>query len=76
MPVRLTLLGLSGASLEISIGPHSVSKVVTTYADAPAGEICALFGSTEHLEIAANGQSAASELALGRGAPVTIARRA
>jgi S-adenosylmethionine hydrolase len=67
---------LAGAALEIHVGPHQVSKVVSTYADAAAGEVCALFGSTDHLEIAANGASAASELALGRGAPVTVARRA
>ena len=38
------------------------------------GEVCALFGSTEHLEIAVNGGSAAARLALARGAPVTISR--
>ena len=36
-----------------------IAKVVSTYADAAAGEVCALFGSTDHLEIAANGASAA-----------------
>ena len=41
-----------------------------------AGEICALFGSTDHLEIAANGASAAAALDLGRGAPVHVASRA
>ena len=46
--------------------------MVSTYADAAAGEICALFGSTDHLEIAANGASAAALLGLGRGAPVRI----
>ena len=30
-----------------------------TYAEAAAGEVCALFGSTDHLEIAVNGGSAA-----------------
>ena len=53
-----------------------VSRVVSTYADAPPGDICALFGSTDHLEIAANGASAEEALALGRGASVRIARRA
>ena len=63
-------------ALEIGIGPHQVSKVVSTYADASAGEICALFGGSDHLEIAANGASAASLLDLGRGAAVYVARRA
>ena len=40
-----------------------------------AGEICALFGSTDHLEIAANGASAAALLDLGRGAPVQSCAR-
>ncbi len=51
--------------LDIRAGSHVVSRVVSTYADVPSGEVCALFGSTDHLEIAAN-----------RGAPVHVARRA
>ena len=73
---RKTFDRLAGAQLEIQIGGRVVSKVVSAYADAPPGELCALFGSTDHLEIAANGASAASDLALGRGAPVHVARRA
>ncbi len=73
---RKTFDKLAGGALEIAIGRHVVSKVVSTYADAAAGELCALFGSTDHLEIAANGASAASEVGLGRGAPVHVARRA
>jgi hypothetical protein len=49
---------------------------VSTYADADAGALCALFGSTDHLEIAVNGGNAAETLALGRGARVRVARRA
>ena len=73
---RKTFEKLSGAPLDIQVGSRQVSKVVSTYADAAAGDVCALFGSTDHLEIAANGASAAEELGLGRGAPVHIARRA
>jgi S-adenosylmethionine hydrolase len=73
---RKTFEKLSGAPLDIQVGSRQVSKVVSTYADATAGDVCALFGSTDHLEIAANGASAAEELGLGRGAPVHIARRA
>ncbi len=67
---------LSGTPLDIRVGARQVSKVVSTYADASVGEVCALFGSTDHLEIAANGASAADELGVGRGALVHIARRA
>ena len=63
-------------ALEIQAGTHQIGKVVSTYADAGPGELCALFGSSEHLEIAANGSSAAAVLELGRGAPVQIARHA
>ena len=67
---------LAGGGLDIRIGPHQVARVVATYADASPGEICALFGSTDHLEISANGASAAEALDLRRGAPVHVARRA
>jgi S-adenosylmethionine hydrolase len=73
---RRTFDRLSGSPLEIEIGGRVVSKVVSAYTDAPPGELCALFGSTDHLEIAANGANAAAELDLGRGAPVHVVRRA
>jgi hypothetical protein len=65
-----------GGALEVRIGAHTISRVVSTYADVGAGEVCALFGSSDHLEIAANGASAAGELGVGRGAPVHIVRLA
>jgi len=65
-----------GTAIEITVGGHIVPRVVSTYADAAPGEICALFGSSDHLELAANGSSAAAALALGRGAAVHVARRA
>ncbi len=51
---------------------HQVPRVVTTYAEAPAGELVALFGSTDHLEIAVNTASASEQLGLSRGATVMI----
>jgi len=63
-------------SVEIRIGPHVVPRLVSTYAEAHAGEICALFGSSGHLEVAASGASAADALRIDRGAPVHLARRA
>jgi S-adenosylmethionine hydrolase len=73
---RRTFDKLAGNALDIRIGPHQVARVVTTYADAGPGEICALFGSTDHLEVAANGANAAEALDLRRGARVHVARRA
>jgi S-adenosylmethionine hydrolase len=72
---RIASTGARG-SLEIRIGPHQVGKVVSTYADAAPGELCALVGSSDHLEIAANGSNAAAVLDLGRGAPVHVGCRA
>lgn len=60
--------------IEISAATHRIGRVVATYADASANEVCALFGSTDHLEIAVNAGSASDQLSLTRGAPVTIRR--
>ncbi len=67
-------LGREG-SLQIAAGGATVGRLVATYAEIQPGEVCALFGSTEHLEIATNAGSAASLLALDRGAPVEIRRQ-
>ena len=65
---------ISTGPIEIKAGPHAVDKLVATYSEAETGAVCALFGSTEHLEIAVNGSSAAERLQLARGAPVTISK--
>jgi S-adenosylmethionine hydrolase len=62
------------AGVQILAGGRPVGRLVATYAEIQGGEICALFGSTDHLEIAANGASAAERLGLSRGAPVDIRR--
>lgn len=58
----------------LSVEGQTVSGVVATYADIRAAEVCALFGSSDHLELAVNGGSAAAKLGAGRGAAVQIAR--
>jgi S-adenosyl-L-methionine hydrolase (adenosine-forming) len=60
--------------LSITAGNHAVDALVSTYAEVASGGLCALFGSSDHLEVAINGGSAADRLQLGRGARVTIAR--
>ena len=67
---------VAGGPLDIRAGSHVVPRVVSTYADVASCEVCALFGSTDHLEIAANGASAARALDLDRGALVHVTRRA
>lgn len=72
---RRTFEKLAAADrLTIRVGALQVSKVVSTYADVSPGELCALFGSTDHLEIAANGANAAIEIGAGRGTTVHVGR--
>jgi S-adenosyl-L-methionine hydrolase (adenosine-forming) len=65
--------GKEGA-VQIGAGIRTVGRLVATYADIQPGEVCALFGSTDHLELAANAGSAADALGLSRGAPIKITR--
>jgi S-adenosyl-L-methionine hydrolase (adenosine-forming) len=62
--------------VEIVVGRHPIGRLAAIYAEAEPGALCALFGSSGHLEVAANGASAAAALGLGRGAPVHVTRRA
>jgi len=65
---------LGEITVEIRAGEHRVGRLVSTYSEIVTGEVCSLFGSTEHLEVAANSASAADTLGLGRGAAVTVTR--
>jgi S-adenosyl-L-methionine hydrolase (adenosine-forming) len=62
----------AGRSIVVSVGDRDIPRLVATYAEAPAGELCALFGSTDHLEVAVNAGDAASELGLSRGAKAGV----
>jgi S-adenosylmethionine hydrolase len=61
-------------AVTLKAGGQAIGGVVATYADIRPGEVCALFGSTDHLEIAANGGSAETVLGVTRGAVVEISR--
>jgi len=68
---------LSGAHthrhhFQVTVGPHDVGPIRTTYADVAAGEPIALIGSTQMLEIAVNRQNAAQTLKIARGTPVHL----
>lgn len=67
-----SLPGSASPSLTVAVGSVRVSKLLSTYSEAAPGELCALVDSSNHLEIAANGASAAAALGVGRGAPVLI----
>ncbi|HET7696744.1 MAG TPA: SAM-dependent chlorinase/fluorinase [Vicinamibacterales bacterium] len=64
-----------GGAITIDAGGQRVSRLVATYAELPADGVGALFGSTDHLELAAPSASAAERLQLGRGAEVTVGRQ-
>jgi S-adenosylmethionine hydrolase len=64
----------AGGSIDIRVGEHAVGRLVETYTDIAENEICALFGGTEHLEIAANATSAVARLGVERGARVVVSR--
>ena len=61
-----------GRPIAITIGDRDIARIVATYAEAPPGELCALFGSTDHLEIAVNAGDAAQVLGLTRGAKAGV----
>jgi S-adenosylmethionine hydrolase len=63
-----------GQTVALKVENQPIAGVVATYADIRPGEVCALFGSTEHLEFAVNGGSAAATLGVTRGAGVEITR--
>jgi hypothetical protein len=63
-----------GGSISIEAGPHRIERLVATYAELPADGIGALFGSTDHLELAAAAASAAERLGLGRGTSIIVKR--
>jgi S-adenosylmethionine hydrolase len=71
---RLVERFAQGSAVEIDAGGQRITRVVATYADLPKEGAGALFGSTDHLELAASSASAAERLSLGRGAPVRIRR--
>lgn len=63
-----------GGAVTVVAGAQAVTQLVATYADAEPGAVCVLFDSSEHLEVAVNGGSAADRLELVQGARVTISR--
>ena len=65
---------VEGAQMQVEAGAERIGRLVATYADIGPSEVCALFGSTDHLELAANAASAAERLSLRRGVPITIRR--
>jgi len=71
---RSTLARLAASEpVLVLVGPHRI-PLVSTYSDVPSQALCALFGSSDRLEVAVNAGSAARHLGVGRGAPVVVTR--
>jgi len=64
----------AGRTVVIEAGGEPVDRIVATYSEIPRGEVCALFGSTDHLELASQAGSAAELRSLAFGTPVTVRR--
>jgi S-adenosylmethionine hydrolase len=61
-------------AFSIDLPSNVITRVVATYAEIRADEVCALFGSSDHLELAARSASAAARLGMGPGAAVVVRR--
>lgn len=68
------LIGAEGG-MHIEVGGRAVDRLVSTFSEIAGGDVCALFGSTDHLECAAQAASAAQALGVEVGAVVTVRRR-
>ena len=63
-----------GVAITIDAAGQRIARLVATYAELPVDGVGALFGGTDHLELAAPSSSAATRLGLGRGAVVTVTK--
>lgn len=66
---------LDGRPGIVEVAGHA-APIIATYADAPRGGLCALVSSSDRVEVAVNGGSAAAVLAALRGAAVHVRKRA
>jgi S-adenosylmethionine hydrolase len=62
--------------LDVAVSGYRTVRLVSTYAAATPGEVVALFGGTDRLEIAVRSGNAAEALGVGRGTTVHVASRA
>lgn len=62
------------SAVVLTVGGQSIARLVSTYGDLAPGEIGALFGSTDHLECAAQSASAAERLGVAVGDLVELRR--
>lgn len=68
----LSVTRTGSRTFQVVIKDRTIGPVRASYADAPRGELVALLGSTQMLEIAVNHGNAAELLGVGRGEPVYL----
>ncbi len=64
----------AGRTVVIEAAGKPIERLVATYAEIPAGDVCALFGSADHLELASQSGSAATLRGLAFGTRVRVLR--
>jgi S-adenosyl-L-methionine hydrolase (adenosine-forming) len=64
---------IGNGTLQLTVGNHSINKLVHTFAEGNAGEAFAYIGSNGFLEVGINRGNAAKSLGIGRGTQVTLA---
>ena len=62
----------SDGPVQVMIDGKSIGPIVSTYSDVNKGQLCALFGSTGHLEVAANGVSVVEKFGWSFGTEVSV----
>jgi S-adenosyl-L-methionine hydrolase (adenosine-forming) len=68
-------LPVAQGALTVRISGATIDGVSATYADVARATLCALVGSTDRLEVAVSGGSAAAVLGAGRGTVVQVRAR-
>jgi len=63
---------VTAAPFEVRIGSECIRRLALTFSEAAIGELVAVFGSSDYLEIVANQASAAQILGCGARSPVEL----
>ncbi len=72
LPAAWLPVGLSAGNCRAEVGDLAVTRLVTHYAEIPAGEAAMLVGSLGTLELSMNGEDLARRWSVARGARVEL----
>jgi S-adenosyl-L-methionine hydrolase (adenosine-forming) len=73
-PEDLPAESVEKGEVNLQVGSHPVTRMVTMFASGNAGEPVVYIGSSGYVEIAVNKGNAAKTLGIGRGAPVVLTK--